>query len=152
MDGEDFDVDAALSADVGTLPRGLVSYAAIADALRTDQTLRNDPSLAVRALRESVLQARSLDDGPVLDAFHREPPPTGLAGWDAVLAGAAVLTGAGRVSAGVLDWCSAPGRRCTDLFDPLRVPQKYRLLEMLRTPAALRERNVILAAGNLEGV
>ncbi|BDH55789.1 hypothetical protein [Tsukamurella sp. PLM1] len=63
-----------------------------------------------------------------------------------------MFTGAGRVSAGVLDWCSEPGRRCTDLFDPLGVPPRYRLLEMLRTPAALRERNVILAAGNLEGV
>ncbi|GAA1072591.1 hypothetical protein GCM10009648_04750 [Tsukamurella spumae] len=114
--------------------------------------LRADASLSVRVLRESVLQARSLPNGAALDAFHREPPATDLPGWDTILAGAAVFTGAGRVSAGVLDWCDDPSRTCTELFDPLGIPHRYRLLEMLRTPAAFRERNVILAAGNLEGV
>lgn len=134
---------------VDPLPRGSVPYAAIAGLL-LDADLRDDPSLAVRVLRESVLQARVLTSQEALDAFHREPP-LGLPGWDAVLAGAAVFTGAGRVSDGVLDWCAAPQRWNTELFDPLSTPPKYRLLEMLRTPAALRERNVILAAGNLEG-
>ncbi|MET9327555.1 hypothetical protein [Tsukamurella sp. NPDC003166] len=134
------------------IPPGYVTYADLATTLRADADLREDPSLAVRVLRESVLQAEALTDANSLDAFHAEPPLTGHPGWDALFAGVAVFTGSGRVSPGVLDWCSQPGRISTDLFDPLRIPARYRLLEMLRTPVALRERNVILAAGNLEGV
>lgn len=58
--------------------------------------LQNDPSFAVRVLRESVLQAERTPVGPELDRFHAEPPSTGSPGWDALLAGAAVFTGNGR--------------------------------------------------------
>ncbi|WP_336794187.1 hypothetical protein [Gordonia malaquae] len=128
------------------------SYAEFADIWRTRPDISGDPSFAIRALRQSVLHAQSMPSGPELDWFHREPAPTGVLGWDALLAGVAVFTGAGRVSAGTLDWCRAPGRWSRELFDPLGVDQKYLLLESLRTPAALRERNVILAIGNLQGL
>jgi len=130
--------------------RGLVPYAEFARLLASND-LRDDPSFAVRVLRESVLQAETLTAQDDIDAFHCEPPRTGHPGWDALLAGVAVFTGAGRVSPGVLQWTLSADRRVPELFDPLDTG-KYRLLEMFRTPAAIREHNVILAAGNLEGV
>ncbi len=130
----------------------VTTYADFARLWRARADLRGDPSFAVRVLRESVLQAQRMPPGPELDRFHAEPPTVGSTGWDALVAGAAVFTGAGRVSRGVLDWTRSPDRWSRELFDPLGVPAKYLLLESLRTPAALRERNVILSIGNLQGV
>lgn len=130
----------------------LTSYADFARRWIADRELHGYPGMAIRALRQSVLEARALDQVDLLDAFHREPPSTGVQGWDALLAGVAVLTGVGRVSPGVLDWCAHSSRWSRELFDPLMIERQYVLLEMLRTPAPIRERNVILAAGNLEGV
>ncbi len=129
----------------------VTTYADFACLWRDRPGLQSDPSFAVRVLRESVLQAERTPIGPELDRFHAEPPRTGAPGWDALLAGAAVFTANGRVSRGVLDWSREPQRWSTELFDPLGVPAKYLLLESLRTPAALRERNVILSIGNLQG-
>lgn len=131
--------------------RGLTSYASFARLLASDPALRDNPSFAIRLLRQSVLQARDLTDPADIDAFHTHPPTTGSIGWDSLLAGVAVMTGTGRTTPGVLDWCADPGRSSIELFDPLNTG-KYQLLEMLRTPIALRERNVILSRGNLEGV
>ncbi|GAB03699.1 hypothetical protein M2359_002758 [Gordonia amarae] len=131
--------------------RRVTSYATFAEQFVSDPVLHDDPSFAIRVLRQSVLQARDLVDQTGIDAFHSRPPTTGDVGWDSLLAGVAVMTGTGRTTPGVLDWCAEPGRRSTELFDPLDTG-KYRLLEMLRTPIALRERNVILSRGNLEGV
>jgi hypothetical protein len=128
------------------------SYAEFARIFRSREDINGDPSFAVRVLRQSVLHAQELPSGPELDHFHRPAPETGSSGWDALLAGVAVFTGSGRVSAGVLDWCKEPGRSSEELFDPLGIPQKYLLVESLRTPAAIRERNVILSIGNLQGL
>ncbi|NMO00441.1 hypothetical protein HH308_04340 [Gordonia sp. TBRC 11910] len=125
--------------------RGLVDYTRFAVDLPA-----LDSRLAVRVLRETVLQARDLTRQDELDRFHREPPPTGSRGWDSLLAGVACMTGV-RAAAGVLDWCFRPERYCVELFDPLDTG-KYRWLDALRTPVEIRTRNVILAAGNLEGV
>lgn len=135
---------------------GFTPYAEFAKTFVTEQFIE-DPSFAIRVLRESVLQARALTESKVMDKFsinefHREPPTTGINGWDALLAGVAVFSGAGYVDTGVLAWCADESRWCQELFDPLNISDEYVMLEMLRTPAAIRERNVILAAGNLEGV
>lgn len=146
------DMSVSAPGDTTTLARrGWTSYALFAKLFVERAEIGDDPSLAVRVLREVVRAARALDAQAEIDAFHAEPPTTGSDGWDALLAGVAVLTGAGRTTPGVLDWCDAPGRWCVELFDPLD-SGKYFLLEMLRTAAPIRERNVVLAAGNLLGV
>lgn len=134
------------------MAEGIVSYAEFAEEWARRPDWRSDSTFSVRLLRECVLQAQHLPPGKALDSFHREPPLTGCRGWDALLAGTAVFTGAGRVSPGVLDWARGAGRRCQELFDPIGIPERYRILDMLRTPAAIRERNVVLAIGNLQGV
>ncbi len=111
-----------------------------------------DWSFGVRMLRQTVLTAQRLSRQDDIDACHGPAPSTGNRGWDAVIAGVAMMTGLDRVSdVAILAWCDDPTRYCTELFDPLDVG-KYRWLDYLRTPIQLRVRNVILAAGNLQGV
>ncbi len=127
----------------------LTTYARFGALLHTEQDWR----FAVRVLRQCVLTASRLLRPDDIDAFHCEPQPTGVVGWDATLAGVAAMTGRDRVSnASILSWTSSPARRVNGhLFDPLD-SGKYIWLEALRTPVELRERNVILSRGNLEGV
>ncbi|MBM4570250.1 hypothetical protein GS896_27500 [Rhodococcus hoagii] len=106
----------------------------------------------IRVLRECRLAADRLTDTADIDAFHLEPLSTGHRGWDAILAGVAEITGADRVSdPQIIQWCREPHRYSPTLFDPLATG-KYVWLEYMRTPIQLRERNIVLAAGNLEGV
>jgi hypothetical protein len=63
-----------------------------------------------------------------------------------------MITGLDRVSdPAILAWCDEPSRYCDELFDPL-FTGRYRWLDYLRTPIQLQVRNVILAAGNLQGL
>jgi hypothetical protein len=125
-------------------------YAALVDRL---PTLVDDPSFAVRAIRETVLDARALTDRSAIDHFHADPGLIGSTGWDALIAGVAMMTGLDRTSAPeILAWCNAPSRTCAELFDPLEVAEQYRWLDYLRTPIELQVRNIILASGNLEGI
>lgn len=126
----------------------LTTYARYAQVIAQE----TDWNFGVRVLRQTVLTAQRLTRQNDVDAFHGPAPSTGHRGWDAVIAGAAMTTGFDRVSSPeILAWCDDPSRYCTELFDPLDVG-KYRWLDYLRTPIQLRVRNVILAAGNLQGV
>ncbi|MFZ2527642.1 MAG: hypothetical protein WAX14_08315 [Rhodococcus sp. (in: high G+C Gram-positive bacteria)] len=137
-----------LGSDSEIVSGNLTTYARFATIVPTDP----DWPFLVRVLRECRLAADRLTSAADIDAFHLEPPATGHRGWDAIIAGVAEITGVDRVShPEILRWCRNPARFCTELFDPLGTG-KYRWLEYLRTPIQLRERNVILAAGNLEGV
>lgn len=125
-------------------------YAALVNRL---PGLLRDASFAVRVVREAVLDAQALTDQAAIDQFHADPGLTGVQGWDALIAGVAMMTGLDRVSdPAILSWCDAPSRRCTELFDPLDVAEQYRWLDYLRTPIELQVRNIILASGNLEGI
>jgi hypothetical protein len=120
--------------------------------LSTIVAAESDASFAVRLVRESVLDAAGLTRQADIDAFHGPAPSTGHRGWDALIAGVAMMTGLDRVSdLAVLRWCDDPDRVCEELFDPLGVG-RWRWLDYLRTPIELRVRKVILASGNLEGV
>lgn len=137
-----------LDPDSEIIAGNLTTYARFASLVPADP----DWPFLVRVLRECRLAADQLTSGADIDAFHLEPPATGHRGWDAILAGVAEITGVDRVSdPRILQWCRSPDRVCLELFDPLSTG-KYRWLEYLRTPIQLRERNIILAAGNLEGV
>lgn len=137
-----------LDSDSEIITGNLTTYARFATLVPTDP----DWSFLVRVLRECRLASDRLTSAADIDAFHLEPPSTGHRGWDAILAGVAEITGVDRVSdSRILQWCRNSYRFSPDLFDPLDTG-KYRWLEYLRTPIQLRERNIILAAGNLEGV
>lgn len=111
-----------------------------------------DASFAVRLVRESVLDAATLVAPADIDAFHAPAPATGRRGWDALIAGVAMMTGLDNVSdPEILAWCDESIRYCEELFDPLGAG-RWRWLDYLRTPVELQVRNVILASGNLEGV
>jgi hypothetical protein len=111
-----------------------------------------DASFAVRLVRESVLDAATLVTPADIDAFHAPAPATGRHGWDALIAGVAMMTGLDNVSdPQMLAWCDDSSRYCEELFDPLGAG-RWRWLDYLRTPIELQVRNVILASGNLEGV
>lgn len=126
----------------------LTTYARFAAVVPTDP----DWPFLVRVLRQCRMAADALTDQSDVDAFHLEPPSTGHAGWDAILAGVAEMTGTGRVSdPEVLAWCRNPDRFLPHEFDPLNTG-KYRWLDYQRTPKALRKRNLVLAAGNLAGI
>ncbi|MFT7022454.1 MAG: hypothetical protein ACJA07_001538 [Rhodococcus sp. (in: high G+C Gram-positive bacteria)] len=131
------------------LQHNLTTYAQFANLLKDE----SDWAFAVRVLRQCALTAARLTRQDDIDAFHAEPSTTGYVGWDAALAGVAVMTGRDRVSSpAILEWVSSPSRRVVNaLFDPLD-SGKYIWLEALRTPVELRERNVVLARGNLEGI
>jgi predicted XRE-type DNA-binding protein len=125
----------------------LATYAWFADLVAREPDWR----FAVRVLRQVVMKASRLTQQSDTDTVHAEPPSTGHRGWDALIAGVASMTGRNRVSSpDVLAWCFAPARYSDRLFDPLD-SGRYIWLEYMRTPVELRERNVILAAGNLEG-
>ncbi len=111
-----------------------------------------DPRFAVRLLREVVLRSGREQDQRRIDEIHSDPGSAGSGGWDAVLGGVAWISGRDRVSdTSMLQWCFDDSRYCPTLFDPLD-SGKYRWLDYLRTPVELRVRNVILPAGNLQGV
>lgn len=125
----------------------LATYAWFADLIAREPDWR----FAVRILRQVVMKASHLTRQSDIDAVHGEPASTGQRGWDALIAGVASMTGRNRVSSpDVLAWCFALTRYSGTLFDPLD-SGRYIWLEYMRTPIELRERNVILAAGNLEG-
>ncbi len=131
-------------------PSAPQGYAALVGRL---PTLIDDPSFAIRTIRETVLDARALTDQSAIDQFHADPGTVGATGWDALIAGVAMMTGLDRVSTpAILAWCDAPSRTCAELFDPLDVDEQYRWLDYLRTPIELQVRNIILASGNLEGI
>ena len=130
------------------LTEHLTTYARFATLVPADP----DWPFMIRVLRQCRMAADELTDQSDIDAFHLEPPSTGHEGWDAILAGVAEITGADRVSdRRILAWCRLPDRFLPELFDVLD-SGKYRWLEYLRTPVQLRERGIILSAGNLEGV
>ncbi|MDE8649035.1 hypothetical protein PXH69_29090 [Rhodococcus qingshengii] len=125
----------------------LTTYARFATIVAAD----DDWPFMVRVLRQCRMTADELTTPNGIDAFHLEPPRTGRPAWDAVLAGVAEMTGVDRVSdPHILDWCRDQDRFLPTLFDPLDTG-RYFWLDYLRTPIQLRERNVVLAAGNLEG-
>ncbi|GAA3148460.1 hypothetical protein [Rhodococcus baikonurensis] len=125
----------------------LTTYARFATIVAAD----DDWPFMVRVLRQCRMAADELTTPNDVDAFHLEPPRTGRPAWDAVLAGVAEMTGVDRVSdPHILDWCRDRDRFLPELFDPLDTG-RYFWLDYLRTPIQLRERNVVLAAGNLEG-
>ena len=137
-----------LDAKSEILTGNLTTYARFATIVPTDP----DWPFLVRVLRQSRMAADELTAPVDIDAFHLEPPSTGHRGWDALLAGVAEMTGVDRVSdPRILQWSRNANRFAPPLFDPLGTG-KYHWLEYLRTPIQLRERNVVLAAGNLEGV
>ncbi|ULD38829.1 hypothetical protein [Rhodococcus qingshengii] len=127
----------------------LTTYARFATIVAAD----DDWPFMVRVLRQCRMAADALTEPADIDAFHLEPPPTGHRGWDAIVAGVAEMTGVDRVSdPRILAWTRAPERFVPNLFDPLKsFYTRYFWLDYLRTPIQLRERNVVLAAGNLEG-
>ena len=126
----------------------LTTYGRFATIVAADP----DWPFMIRVLRQCRMAADELTDQSDIDAFHLEPPTTGHEGWDAILAGVAEITGTDRVSdRRILAWCRHPDRFLPELFDVLDTG-KYRWVEYLRTPVLLRERGIILAAGNLEGV
>lgn len=131
-------------------PEPLFSYGTFAQIIAGGQ----DWHFAARQLRELVLRSRRTTAVDSLDAIHKDPGPTGIRGWDAIIGGVAAMTGRGRVSdPGLLDWCFEKQRYATDcIFDPFRTPAKYFWTDYLRTPVELRVRNVVFPAGNLEGV
>lgn len=126
------------------------SYAHFMQWLATE----HDPRIAVRVLRQYRMHADTLTEMADIDAFHQRPALRGD-GWDALIAGVAEMTGAAKVSdVRVLDWTEEPQRYrpAATLFDPLDSDRRYQWLDYLRTPIHLRVRNVVLAAGNLQGV
>ncbi len=104
-----------------------------------------DWHFAARQLREVVIRSRRTAAIDAVDAIHRDPGLTGIAGWDAIIGGVAAMTGRGRVSdTALLDWCFDADRYCASaMFDPFGTPEKYFWTDYLRTPVELRVRNVV---------
>jgi len=128
----------------------LFSYAELAQMIAAGE----DWGFAVRLLREVVRRSHLVSDTAGVDFIHRDPGLTGIRGWDAIIGGVASMSGRGRVATpAVLQWCFVPERYCVDeMFSPFTVPAKYFWIDYLSTPIELQVRNVILPAGNLEGV
>jgi len=131
-------------------PEPLFTYRDFADII----TRGEDWHFAARQLRKVAIRSRRIAAVDAVDAIHRDPGLTGVAGWDAIIGGVASITGRGRVSdPALLDWCFDAERYCTTaMFDPFGTPEKYFWSDYLRTPIELRVRNVVYPAGNLEGV
>ncbi|SDN55124.1 hypothetical protein SAMN05216355_10685 [Actinomyces ruminicola] len=111
-----------------------------------------DNHFAVQVLKNLVTELQAMAPGPELDQAHGEPPSTGHPGWDRLIQGAALWTGASRLNdPAVLDWARRTPDDVSDIFDPL-APQRRFALSYLRTPVPLREKGVCLARGNLQGV
>ena len=128
----------------------LFTYRDFAETLAAGE----DWHFAARQLRELVIRSARITAVEAIDTIHRDPGPSGIRGWDAIIGGVASITGRDRVSdAAVLDWCFESDRYCTAaIFDPFAIPEKYLWTDYLRTPIELRVRNVVYPAGNLEGV
>ena len=127
-------------------PTPLFTYRDFADIISGGE----DWHFAARQLRELVIRSRRVVAVDDVDTIHCDPGLTGIGGWDAIIAGAAHMTGRDHVSdPAVLDWCFTPERYCTTaVFDPFGVPGKYFWTDYLRTPIELRVRNVIYPSGN----
>ncbi|MGV1089046.1 MAG: helix-turn-helix domain-containing protein [Mycobacterium sp.] len=128
----------------------LFTYRDFAETVTTGE----DWHFAARQLRELVIRGSRVTAVEAVDTIHRDPGLTGIRGWDAIIGGAASMTGRDRVSdPAVLDWCFESERYCEEaIFDPFGISDKYFWTDYLRTPIELRVRNVVYPAGNLEGV
>ena len=119
----------------------------LAAAVREDP---HDPAYLVRLAKEMTAHASHLESPADVAAFFVEPVTTHHRGWDALIAGVAVLAARGRTSA-PLAWAQAPSRFAEQLWSPFdlgrRQAQAY-----LDTPVELRRRSVLLAAGNLKSL
>lgn len=152
----------------GAVPAGTAAkLAAIATAgpgsvvvrsrLTTPQTLAaavreepHDPAYLVRLAKELTAHAAHLETPADVAAFFVEPVTTHHRGWDALIAGVAVLAARDCPSA-PLTWTRASSRFADELWSPFdlgrRQAQAY-----LDTPVELRRRSVLLAAGNLQAL
>lgn len=128
----------------------LFSYAELAQLLAAGEDWR----FAARLLREVVRRSQLITDTVAIDLIHRDPGLTGIRGWDAILGGAASMSGRDRVSdPAVLRWCMEPDRYCTDaMFSPFTAADKYFWIDYLSTPVELQVRGLIFPSGNLEGL
>ena len=125
----------------------LTTPQALAAAVREEP---HDPSYLVRLAKELTAHAGHLEHAADVAAFFVEPVTTHHRGWDALIAGVAVLAAREHTSA-PLAWTRAPSRFADELWSPFdlgrRQAQAY-----LDTPVELRRRSVLLAAGNLQAV
>lgn len=152
----------------GVVPAGTAAkLAAIAAAgpgsvvvrsrLTTPQTLAaavreepHDPAYLVRLAKELTAHAAHLETPADVAAFFVEPVTTHHRGWDALIAGVAVLAARGRSSA-PLAWTRAASRFADELWSPFGF-DRWSALDYLDTPVELRRRSVLLAAGNLQSL
>ena len=125
----------------------LTTPQALAAAVREDP---HDPSYLVRLAKELTAHAGHLESPADVAAFFVEPVTTHLRGWDALIAGVAVLAAREHTSA-PLAWARAPSRFADELWSPFGF-DRWSALDYLDTPVELRRRSVLLAAGNLEAL
>lgn len=125
----------------------LTTPQALAAAVRQEP---DDPAHLVRLAKELTAHAALLETPADVAAFFVEPVTTHHRGWDALIAGVAVL--AAREHRGIpLGWAQAPSRFADELWSPFGF-DRWSALDYLDTPVELRRRSVLLAAGNLESL
>lgn len=145
------------AAKLGAIASAGLGSVVVRSRLTTPQVLASavreepdDPAHLVRLAKELTAHAVHLDAPADVAAFFVEPVTTHHRGWDALIAGVAVL--AAREHHGApLAWTRAPSRFADELWSPFdlgrRQAQAY-----LDTPVELRRRSVLLAAGNLRAL
>lgn len=125
----------------------LTTPQALAAAVREEP---DDPAYLVRLAKELTAHAGHLEGPADVAAFFVEPVTTHHRGWDALVAGVAVL--AAREHRGApLAWTRAPSRFAETLWSPFGF-DRWSALDYLDTPVELRRRSVLLAAGNLRAL
>jgi hypothetical protein len=129
------------------LSRRLTSYAQVALVVKSETNA--DPVWCLRVLARTMQQSALLSSKADVRAFHVRPPKTGSRGWDAIIAGAAETTWLRSGMQEPLAWTARP--RAESPWSPIDYGRR-RAWAYLRTPIAMRERNIILARGELETV
>jgi hypothetical protein len=125
----------------------LSSYAQVALVVKSEK--KADPVWCLRFLARAMQQSALLTSDADIRAFHAQPPKTGSRGWDAIIAGAAEMTWLRAGMREPLAWTTRA--RAESPWSPIDYGRR-RSWAYLRTPIAMRERNIILARGELETV
>lgn len=126
----------------------LVGYPQLAIAVGRE---RGDDVLATRLVRQTVAHLGLLSAARDIAAFHLQPPSTGDARWDALIAGVAAHTWSTSGHLHTLPWTRIT-EPLPEQWEPGNMPARWRAWNLINTPPSLRERGVVFPADWLTAV
>jgi len=127
----------------------LVTYPRLAAAIRDNYA--TDPVFCTRLVRQTVQHLTLLTDEAEIAEFHAEPPSTGSAEWDALIAGVAVHTWSLGGHLKLLPWM-LDLKPLDNFWEPGGGPTRWRDWNLINTPPSLSERGVIFPSQWLQAV